>query len=460
LIRFFSINDPLKLLIALFLLVIIRVALIISGIPLTISEIEWFAVGEKINNGFLLYKEIWTDIPPLSALVFATITYLFGKSTLALQILSIIVVMIQITIFSFAINQYDTQTEKNYLGSFIYALMASIYVGFNSLSPALLSATFALLALHNLLYIIKNGPAFNSVFYTGIWISISTLFFFPNIAYLVAILATLLILTKLQAQSVFVFLFAFMFPYACVGIYFYANNAFAEFDTHFIDSSLILINNNFFGLETILYVFGFAILVFLLSIAMLVSSNQFINFQTRCHQLMFFWLICGAFSFFISDKITLTHFTVMLPAVVFVNTQYFLLLKNNWKTNLYFSLFVFYLVIISFANFRFNLDFKSKILADITNIKHTNKRILNLGESNLYYFKNSLATPFLEWKHAEYLFKNLENYRNIATIYDGIKNDMPEIIIDENNYFEQVLEKIPEFKLIYKKTGNTTWEKI
>lgn len=459
-IRFFTINDPVKLIIALAVFLVIRIALIIIGIPLTLNEIEWLSIGEKMSEGFVLYKQIWTDIPPLSAYIYYLLNYLFGKSTLSLHILSCIVVLIQITIYSAAINQYDTQTEKNYLGSFIYALFASIYIGFNSLSPAVLSATFALIAFYHLINIIRNGPVFNNVFNTGLWLGISTLFFFPNIAYIAAVLATLLLLTEIKVKSIFVFLFSFIFPYLCVGIYFLHTNSFNFFNEHFIESSLLIINNNLFGVKTIAYIFGFPILIFVLSILKLVTSSNFINFQNRSQQLIFFWLLCGAFSFFITDKITLSHFLIILPAVVFVNTQYFILLKTNWKTSLLFTLYIVYLVVITFTNQSFNLEFEKKIIADTSKVNYQNKRILNLGESNIYYYQNTLASPFLDWNHAEYLFKNLENYRNIATIYDGLKNDMPDVIIDENHYFEKVIEKIPEFKLIFKKTDNITWEKI
>ena len=96
---FFRLNDPYRLVIIFFLLLALRIPAMLND-NLTIPELNYMLVGEKLTNGADLYSEIWDNIGPLSAMVYALIDFLFGKSQLAYQIIAWLFVFFQAFIFN------------------------------------------------------------------------------------------------------------------------------------------------------------------------------------------------------------------------------------------------------------------------------------------------------------------------------------------------------------------------
>jgi hypothetical protein len=81
LLGYFRINDPYRLVIIFILLLILRLPYLISSEWLSIPELKWMLIGERMNDGAMLYVDIWDDIAPLSALVYKGINFAAGRAS-------------------------------------------------------------------------------------------------------------------------------------------------------------------------------------------------------------------------------------------------------------------------------------------------------------------------------------------------------------------------------------------
>jgi hypothetical protein len=82
-----------------------------------------------------------------------------------------------------------------------------------------------------------------------------------------------------------------------------------------------------------------------------------------------------------------------------------------------------------------------------------NKKVMMLTPGWSLYRQNSLGGIFLNWDLSKEIFEELDNYRNIETVASSFETEEPEIIVDEQNYMQQVMERIPELKKKYRKEG-------
>ena len=139
---FFRINDPYRLAFVLVLLLIFRLPFIIYGIPLTLPELKWMLVGEAMANGKMLYRDIWENIGPLSAFIYQSVDFLFGRSQLAYQLISLILVFIQAVIFNRLLLINKAYNENSYVPALIYTICMSMTFEFLTLSPILILSEF------------------------------------------------------------------------------------------------------------------------------------------------------------------------------------------------------------------------------------------------------------------------------------------------------------------------------
>ena len=75
---FFKINDPYRLISVFILLLAIRLPVILDPESLTLLELKWMLVGEKMGNGSTVYLDIIDDTAPFSAGVYWLADIIFG----------------------------------------------------------------------------------------------------------------------------------------------------------------------------------------------------------------------------------------------------------------------------------------------------------------------------------------------------------------------------------------------
>ena len=76
----FKINDPIRLGLLFLLLVVIRLPFLMYDLPTLKPELLWFLIGEKINDGWVMYQDLDDNTGVLSALVYSIINSIAGRS--------------------------------------------------------------------------------------------------------------------------------------------------------------------------------------------------------------------------------------------------------------------------------------------------------------------------------------------------------------------------------------------
>ncbi len=463
LIQFFKINDPLR--IAYFFLIglIIRTIAIIWVIPMLNPEFQWMLVGEKLAEGFILYNGLEDHIPVLSGFFYWLLSELFGRSHLTHLILSSVLVFFQAVIFNLAINKSDLFNEKTYVPGLLYVIVTSMFADFYIISPAMLSVTFMIYAFDRLFQILKNGNNDETAFRLGANLGLSFLFYKPMLMLCGLIIFDLLLYSNTRVRRYFISIFGFVFPVALVATFFYWNGSLGAFAKFFFLKSFSIKTLYYLSLSDVIGIYFIPFLLAVFGVFVLFNSSRYINIQSKSHYCFFHWLVIGCVSCIFATEFSSFSLFVIMPPMVFFITAFFTDSKRKGLSELYFLLFFIFILVFSYS---FKNDVWKKL--HIVNVENlllkqntviTKKKVLVLSENIFLYQDNAIATNFLNWRISSKYFKNLDDYDNISLIYSGLNKDLPEIIVDPENYCSSVFDFLPTIGEHYSKVDSLYYRK-
>jgi hypothetical protein len=462
---FFRVNAVYQIFSLLILLLLMRLPVYLVGIPQLIPELQWMLVGEQINKGFVMYADIWDNTAPLSALVYAGIDGLFGRSQAAFQFIALAVASFQVIYFNVMINNRDIFSKRNYIPGLIYGLFLNISFDCSTLSPVLMATTFVLMSFGTIVRQMSRLQASDEVFEIGFLIGIAALFYPPAGIFIIWAIASLVFFSGSTIRQYSLCIFGFLFPVLLTGLYFYLDGSYQAFYRNFISSVFQIRQynlNDFRSLiATLLLPFGLGILGFL----RLVNAFGFNNFQVRCQQVMMLWAIAGVLSIGLMPFIAPMQFIIFVPALAFFTVNFFSSFKKQWLAELIFLgvfvsvLLVHYQAVYATGSEEF-VQLKNLKLSEKLDVKIKNKRILVLGDGMEEYKNNYAATPYLNWNLAKYELQNLDNYNNVINILRNFEKDAPDIIIDKVNLAPKLFKRIPALDRKYKLVEKGVYKRV
>ncbi|MEA5460743.1 hypothetical protein VB796_16920 [Arcicella sp. LKC2W] len=462
---FFKVNAVYQIFSLLILLVLIRVPVYLVGLPELIPELQWMLVGEQINKGFVMYSEIWDNTAPLSALVYAGLDGLFGRSQTVYQLAALSVASFQVIYFNVMINNRDIFAKRNYVPGLIYLLFLNISFDCCTLSPVLMATTFVLMSFGTMVRQISRLQATDEVFEIGFLIGMASLFYPPACIFILWAIASLVFFSGATLRQHSLSIFGFLFPLLLTALFFYLDGTYEAFSRNFISSVFQIrqYNLNDFKtlLATLLLPFGLGILGFL----RLVNAFGFNNFQIRCQQVMMLWAIAGIVSIGLMPFLAPMQFLIFVPALAFFTINFFNTFKKQWLAELIFLgtfgaiLLIHYQAVYATGSEGF-VQLKNLKLGQKVDVKIQNKRVLVLGDGMEEYKNNYAATPYLNWNLAKYELENLDNYDNVISILRNFEKDSPEIIIDKVNLAPKLFKRIPALERRYKLVEKGVYKRV
>ena len=147
-------------------------------------------------------------------------------------------------------------------------------------------------------------------------------------------------------------------------------------------------------------------------------------------------------------------------------THFFLKIRNNLKRELSFLLYFLTIIAIylglTFHMFNFHslVDYDSLMVEkNATDTEYSGKKILVLGPDIRPYASALQATPYFNWNLSKGQLSNLDYYDNLEDIYENIRKDMPEFIIDQIGLAPQLFDQIPLIGREYSKTENGIYKR-
>lgn len=200
---------------------------------------------------------------------------------------------------------------------------------------------------------------------------------------------------------------------------------------------------------------GIPVAFVFIAILKVLNATGFINYQVRIQSVMLFLSMIGILILFFIPQLSMYHFLIFLPPMALFISAFFLILTKVVFRGILFYTFVLSMIYLGYSHRNLLTPYLTlnKISVTKSSVESFGK-ILVLGENKANYQNNKVATIYIDWNLSKRYFLDLDNYENLSKIYTNVKNDIPDVIVDNEEIVPKLFERIPEFEKLYKQEGN------
>ncbi|MEK6479541.1 hypothetical protein WJR50_18495 [Catalinimonas sp. 4WD22] len=459
---YFRVNDPYRMLGVFVLLILIRLPFLISGTSLSIPELNWMLVGEKLAEGSRLYIGVWDNIGPLAALIYSLIELIFTRSQTTYALLAILLTTYQSLVFNNFLLNKKAFNENTYVPAFVYVILSSFSFDFYILSPVLISLTWILLALRNVFYRIESRSQDNRILGTGIYLGLATLCYLPSIFFLLSTIMAYMLFANVSIRRYLLLLYGAALPILIALTYFFLVDGLDGFITQYLLSFRTLSRQLLIQPLSLLYISIIPLIFLIVSLYKVSQIRRFTNQQSKLQQIMFIKIVATTITLFFVNDLAPYHLLPFVPPVAFFVTHFLLSIRRFIFAELTTALFA---IVLVFNGYAFLYGFFS--LHSIFNISNLmvqetpyddevrGKKILVLGDQLSIYREATLATPYLDWQISKRSLSSVDYFENLTEVYHNFSQDMPEVIIDLESVMPQLQSRIPLLENAYQAASNT-----
>ncbi|MFN4147690.1 MAG: DUF6427 family protein [Runella sp.] len=453
---FFKINGLFQILSCIMVLVLLQLPYYLSPPPLLISELEAMLIGEKMGQGFMLYREVWDNVSPLSAVVYWCLDELFGRSLVAHRTLANLLILFQALYFNYISIQRQLFTERNYLPGILYLLFINLSYDCSTLSPALMATTFLLLAFGTLIRQMQREGVTDEVFEMGFYLSLASLFYLPMSLFFVWALVSLLLYTGANLRQYALAVFGYLFPIGLTFLLFFFQDSLDDLKRNLLQFSFATHRYSLTDFRGILFSMSAMVILGVLGFFQTLGYARFVNYQARCQQIMVVWFITAALAIVLVSYLAPMQMIAFIAPSAFFAVNFFLLMRRRWLTEA-----VFLVLFIGVFLLRYDIIFPKSSVRQLQHlqvkeallpaaIRH--QKILVIGKNEGEYYSNQPTTAYLNWELARYDFENLDSYESVISIFDNFTSDPPTYVIDKENLMPKVFARLPELSARYQPT--------
>lgn len=458
-ITFLRINSPFQLFALALLLLLFKLPFISGSLPMLLPELEWMLIGEKMNDGYNLYTDIWTNVPPLSAFVYWVVDTFLGRDKLAYEFVAYLFIFFQATYLSIMTNRREIFLERNYVVGAVYILLANISFDFGKLSPALMATTFLMIALNSLAKQISNRDGVrDDIFEVGLFIGIATLFHLPMAIFLVWLIAAVLLFTGANFRQIILLFLGFVLTLFIVAIYYYFISDFDTFKLHILSGSIQLFQFSFLKLFEIIYVLILPLVIGAFGYYFLIINSRYNGWQSRIHQITLLGVLFGFVAFMISPYKIPMQLYGMLPFLAILVAGFFLHLKGTYRPEIAFIAVSAIVLLIQYQGVKPIIGNGFKHIEGLRVSQEDppsiikGKKMLIIGERIDEYQYGQQVTAYLNWGLSKKDLAEPNDYESVVNIFDNFRQSPPEVIIDKENVIPTIFMRIPELAKDYKKS--------
>lgn len=406
-------------------------------------------LGERLQEGAAMYRDVFDTTGPLAAMVFWIIDLIDGRSLFVYRLLAAFLLLFQALNLNFIFNRHQVHPQKTYLPALFYILGGSFFFEFDTLSPLLIGQTFLVYSVRYFVIVSKEGSNNPKLFKAGFLIGLAALSYLPLTFFLVTAYFAVAFFASNTFRSFLLLLCGFFFPFAVVATYYLYNGALASFQEFYLSAEGLFGFNLLLPLLDIAKLLTLPFLLLLWGIVNAASANQGLVFQQKMQQLMFGWFLSAILMFFASPDISAIGFLLFLPPFAYYSYYMFRPQFRWWISETIFLIFLALLVAVRYAKpfgLERYLNINSSALQLKTDEKYkkiVNGKLLVLGPDFQYYAYNYAASPYLNWSLAQQDFGALDTYQAVFDIHENLAKRPPEFIVDEVNLMPHLVYKLP-----------------
>lgn len=461
-IQYFRVNDPYRL-IGLFLMLLVPATpLIVDLPPLTVVELKSFIVGEKAGEGFLPFSELIDHLPPLASWFYGICDWLFGHSLTGRHIAAFLILFFQGAFVGSIFIEKKAFTENTYIPSFVFSILFLLSFDVISLTADLVAFGFLLLALNNLFKQIEfREQRDETIVNLGLFISFASLFTFSYIIFFPGITLMLLMFTRNSIRQYLLLFFGFLLPHILLFTVYLVYNHHSDLLERFYQANLTLGRSSLLSFNSLLILCAVPLFYLILSFFVLNRNARLSKYQSQLLQAMLLWFILALIHAWLSPGLRMQTLLPIAPAVCFLFTHFFLLIRRKKYAEFNAWLFTLGIVTTSYLT-RYEIITVEwgKLYAPIASQQFSEKRVLVLDDDPGSLINNRLSPPFIDWNLSKRVFEKPDEYGSVLLVNKLFQKDPPQIIVDPNNLMPKFFYRLPELERAYKKSGETQWIKI
>lgn len=422
-----------------------------QGLPYFPWEIKNYLIGQKLNEGFRLYKDIRDNTGPF-ATGFYQLLDLFNIPLDSNPYIAFGIICLQAYIFQHTIVKFDLMPQLGGIAFCVYLILFHLTNEFYVPDPALLGLTFLLLTWKGIIQQQKSLLVNDSVFLVGIYLATATLLFPAYFWLLPWAILSLLFYSGISIRQLILVIIGYLFVLAITSLVFsfrgnlsylwqvYRNSA--------IEFQLISWNES----KRVIFSFVPALILGVWGLYKIVGNPKIRAHAQKAQQTTIIWFF---FSFIAIANFPSYHrinFVLLLPPLAYFSLNLFYLIKKNWQKEL-----VFLALILSVF-----LTAKQDTPADnkpVTQLPIHGERLLVLGPEIQEYLHNKMAGPFVNWELAKPLLNELNSYKNVIILQEYFEKDQPIYIYDSAGYFSKIAKHLPSITQQYELIGPKLYKK-
>ncbi len=448
--NFFRVNDPFRLIgIGIYLLLLTAIYFLVNPFPITSAQLTWLILGERVGDGFLLYKDIIDDTGPLAAGFFMAMDLIFGRSLVAYEWVGRLLILFQILYWNSILIKFRAFEENTYLPAIIMAALFHFSFDMLSLSPALLASCFLILALGQLFsqtVLQKEGS--ESTLLIGLYAGIATGFQPNYLLFLPYLIFTGIAISGFSFRQLMLSLIGYFLPLILIVVFYFWTEGLIEAIEIW---PLSFFSEKYYYQSSLDWLILGSFPILLAAVGYFVSTafkGSTIN-QQKQRQLVILWMLFSAFEFVFIKRQGAFQLVIFIPVLTYLITQFYLYFKSGIIANLSFLLLILAFPIVSWWYWQ------QKSQGDYFVKPSTNqpeKSLMVLG-NDLSYFQNSnLGGPFLNYNLSRVYLNQERGLPEKARIFQMLQVQKSEVVLDPNGEFKRLLRQFPALESNYTET--------
>ncbi|AKD02771.1 hypothetical protein POKO110462_00580 [Pontibacter korlensis] len=443
----------------------IQLPLVLLGVRATAPELLHMLVGERLAEGFSMYRDIHDNTAPISALVFWVLDVAAGRSFMAYRLTAVGLLLLQALLLNSTLNRHNVYGTKNYLPALLYLVLGSLSFEFNMLTPLLIGNTFLILSLPYIITLSREGFDNNRLFVGGFMLGLAAMCYLPLAVFLLVGIFAVIFFASNTFRSTMLMLCGFAFPYAVLMTFYLYTNTTQEFlELHLLRPWQLQVAFLRPPADVAkLMIIPAAIL--LLSLLSSASLPQRLVFQVKFQQLMWVWLVASLLVIFTRDEISVATFVIVLPPIAYFGEFFFTSNRKGWILNTVFLVMLAGVLVLRYRlvlglNPYLMMDDSPLLLPEQVEVPVQNATILVLGNDISYYMQNKPVTPYLNWQLAQRHFGRLNEYQALFQLHENFRHEMPQYLVDKAGMMPELNYKLPDVFGRYQQTDDPTVYKL
>jgi len=406
-------------------------------------------LGERLSEGFILYRDVYDTTAPLAASFFWLLDFAFGRNVLVYRILAGVLIFGQGMRLNATFNQQALLPDKSYLPALLYFVFGSIFFELDTLSPLLIGLTFIVFALPYLINPPKENTSNSRLFKGGFLLGLAALCHLPFLLFIVFAFFAVTLFAFNTFRSFLLLLCGFLFPYAVVFTFFLYTAALPNFIEYNLLSGWKFYLDLVLPPLDLLKILAIPFLLLAYTVFFAIVHAPGLNYQLKFFQLMLIWLPIALLTAIASQNISTVSWLLFLPVLAYFGTFFLLRSAKAWIIEPLFLVLLGLVLLTRYHQLLPQTKYTQLNISQITVHQDAryhavkNARILVLGDDYNYYAVNQAATPYINWQLAQEDFGQLDTYYAVFKIVRNITASRPDYIVDEARLMPQLQHKAP-----------------